>query len=284
MESIRIRIISALGLVVLTAGSVMGAGVSVDAGLTPPEDRWIIRNQLRYMPREDDKSSTTSRMSMYVFPTVVAYGVTSDFAVMLRQSLKHRDMDMMGNNTKDTGADDLFVLGKYKLFRRNTNDYTLGLAGTLGFELPTGADAFSSDTVDVVPGLYSSWRSGALAADLQVAYKWSGFAGRSSSEVDPGNEFKMDFALAHQFNVTEDGSKTIAPLVELTYMNVAADRIHGSNLSDSGENVFYISPGLKYTQETFIIEGVVRIPVWQDQSGSQTERKIGFIVGTRFMF
>jgi hypothetical protein len=48
--------------------------------------------------------------------------------------------------------------------------------------------------------------------------------------------------------------------------------------------VLYISPGIKFTKSSFILEGLLQIPVWQDQKGALLERGAGAIVGVRFMF
>jgi len=268
-----------------TGTRIYGAGISVDAGLTPPEDRWIFRSLMRYTTRRDDPTGMGRHTSMYEWPAVVAYGMTSDFSMMLRYSLLHRDMDMMGGvNDKDTGTGDLFAMGKYKLFRQNTPDYTVGLAGTLGFEFPVGRGSFSSETYDIMPGLYGSFRREAFAADMQIAYKWNGFADRGEDGLNPGNMFRIDCAAAYQFDLDEDASTTIAPVLELSYINVAPDRKHDRNLANTGENVIYLSPGFKYTQENFIFEALLQIPVWQDQKGTLLERGVAFIVGTRIMF
>ena len=57
------------------------AGISVDAGLTPAEDRWIVRTQMRYMQREDDPTPMDREMDTYAFPLVVAYGLRSDLTL-----------------------------------------------------------------------------------------------------------------------------------------------------------------------------------------------------------
>ncbi len=53
------------------------SGISVNAGLTPPEDRWIIRTQFRYMQRKDDPAPMNQKMDTYAFPVVVAYVLMS---------------------------------------------------------------------------------------------------------------------------------------------------------------------------------------------------------------
>ncbi len=119
---------------------------------------------------------------------------------------------------------------------------------------------------------------------MSIAYWWNGFADRGDNSLNPGNEFHLDWAIARQFKLREDASLTLAPVLEFSYLNIDPDRRHGSNLDNTGENVIYISPGLKLTWESFIIEALLQIPVWQDQKGTMPERGVGIIIGTRFMF
>jgi hypothetical protein len=264
--------------------SANAAGISVDAGLTPAEDRWIIRTQFRYMQRKDDPTLMNQKMDTYAFPVVVAYGFRPDLTLMVRQTVKHKKMSMGGSISRDTGPDDLFVLGKYKLYRRNTRKYTFGIASTLGLEFPTGDDDFSSETWDLEPGLFTSWRSGPWASDFSIAYKWNGFADRGKNGLNPGNELSVDLALAHQFSIGEKADMSLTPVLEFNYKHILPDRLSGNNVSNTGESLFFVSPGLKFTKSSFILEVLLQFPVWQDQEGSQLKQGTRFIVGTRFMF
>jgi hypothetical protein len=264
--------------------SANAAGISVDAGLTPAEDRWIIRTQFRYMQRKDDPTPMNQKMDTYAFPVVVAYGFRPDLTLMVRQTVKHKKMSMGGSISRDTGPDDLFVLGKYKLYRRNTRKYTFGIASTLGLEFPTGDDDFSSETWDLKPGLFTSWRSGPWASDFSVAYKWNGFADRGVGGINPGNELSLDWALAYQFSFGEKARVSLAPVLELSYKNILSDRLHGRDLPNTGESVLYLSPGIKLTVSSFILEALLQFPVWQDQEGTQLKQGTRLIIGTRFMF
>ncbi len=260
------------------------AGISVDAGLTPPEDRWIIRTQFRYMHRKDDPTPMDQEMDTYVFPVVVAYGFRPDLTFMARQRVKYRKMSMAGSVSRDTGLGDLFVLGKYKLFRRNTREYTFGIASTLGLEFPTGDNDFGSETWDLQPGLFTSWRSGPWASDFNISYKWNGFADRGRNGLDPGNELSVDLALAHQFSIDGKADTSLTPVLEFNYSHVLPDRSSGHDVSNTGESLFFISPGLKFTKSSFILEALLQFPVWQDQKGSQLKQGTRLIIGTRFMF
>ena len=261
-----------------------GAGISVDAGLTPAEDRWMFRTQLRYMQRNDDPGPMGREMERKVWNNVLAYGLKRNLTLMVRQQLIDQDMSMAGSSRSDTGLGDLFIAAKYGLYRRNTADYTLGVATTLGLELPTGSAPFSSDTWDLKPGIYLSWRSRAWASDLSVAYMWSDFINETASGATPGNELSLDWALARQFSLGNSAEKALAPVVELSYRNKAPNQMSGHDVMNSGESALFLSPGVKLTLSSLIVEALVQIPVWQEQKGTQNKRDTGFILGMRYMF
>ncbi len=283
------RILLRLILVCIVLGAVIledagAAGISVDAGLTPAQDRWIFRTQFRYMERKDDPTPMNRKMETFAVPIVLAYGWRPEMTLMVRQTVKHRNMSMSGAMSRDEGLDDLFVLGKYKLYRENTRDYTFGIASTLGFEFPTGDDVFGSKTWDIQPGLFASWRSGRWASDCSVAYKWNGFADRGKNGLNPGDELGVDLAFAHQFSIAEQANISLTPVLEFSYKQTFPDRTSGRNVSDTGESLFFVSPGIKFTQSSFITEALVQFPVWQSQRGRQMEQGVRFIFGIRYMF
>jgi hypothetical protein len=269
---------------VLVLTNASAAGISVDAGLTPAEDRWIFRTQLRFMQRDDDPTTMNRKMDRYMLNTVLAYGLRRDVTLMLKQPVIRQEMSMAGASSKDTGLADLSILAKYRMYRRNTPVDIFGIAATFGLKLPTGADAFTSDTWDVRPGLFMSWRRDAWASDFNVAYAWSGFADENSHGVNPGDELSLDWALAHQFSIGETGDVSLTPVMELSYKNVSPDRLEDRDVASTGESVVYLSPGMKFTRSSFILEALTQIPVGQEQKGSQLERRVGILFGTRFMF
>ncbi len=258
-------------------------GISFDAGLTPPYDRWILRTQVRYMQRQDDPSPMNREMSTFMFPVVLAYGLRPDLTIMMRQSVISREMSMTGNTDKNSGLGDFFILAKYRAYRLNTPNYTLGIAPTLGLELPSGGDTFTSETWDVNAGLYTSWRSGLWAADSNIAYMWNGFAGAENS-TDPGDELSFNLAFAYQFIFGERARSSLAPVLELNFNHISVDRLDGHDVSNTGETFMHLSPGIKFTTSSLILEILLQNPVWQRQKGSQLKRNVGIIVGSRILF
>ena len=284
---VKILLLNIFATIIILAtfsNSANAAGISVDAGLTPPEDRWILRTQVRYRERRNDPSDMNREMNTYIFPVVLAYGLRPDLTLLIRQRVINQKMSVRGTTERDEGLGDLFVLAKYRAYRLNTPDYTLGIAPTIGLEFPTGHDSFTSETWDLKPGLFLSGRRGPWAVDLNIAYKWNGFADRGKGGRDPGDEVSLDLAFAHQLSIGQKGYASLAPVLEMTYKHIWADQLKGHDMSNTGETFMYISPGIKFITSSLILEALVQIPVWQHQKGSQLEQDVGILAGVRFMF
>lgn len=259
------------------------SGISIDAGLTPAANRWVFRSQLRFMERNNDPSPSQREINMYMFPVMVAYGLRPDVTVMIRQALMSREMSVMGRSSTKTGLGDLLILSKYRLVRINTANYTIGIAPTLGLEIPTGKDDFTSNSYDLLFGSFFSGRLRYWRMDLNVTYVWNGMVRTSKAESDPGDEFSVETAFAYQFSVGSNANTTIAPVIESSYQRISSVNKGGNTVANTGESVFLLSPGIKFTWSSLIIEGLVQIPLWQDQNGLQTERAKSFLIGFRLM-
>jgi hypothetical protein len=260
------------------------SGISVDAGLTPAEDRWIFRTQIRYMSL-GSMALTNQTMGMYMVPVVLAYGLKSNLTILCRQPIMRRDMSMMGASHAENGFGDLFVMGKFKLYRRNTPNYTHGMAATIGIEAPTGSEAFSSKTWDLQPGLYFSWRRGSLGSDVSIAYTWNGFVNKGQHEaVNPGNELAFDWAVSYQFSLGTNSRISMAPVLEVSYKDISSDRLNSRDIENTGESILYISPGFKFTMSSLILEALLPLSLTQNRNGTQMERNATWLFGLRYMF
>jgi hypothetical protein len=221
-------------------------------------------------------------METYMVPLVLAYGVRPELTVIVRQPFLYRDMRMPTGSVEDTGLGDLAVITKYRALRVNRPEYIIGMAPTLGLELPTGNDEFGSDTWDVLAGVYMSGRRGPLGADLNLEYKFNGVEDRNGSRQ--GDEFTATAAVAYQFSLNDQATISLWPVLEISYGHASANREHGRAMPDSGESFVLLSPGLKCAYQSFMLELLVQFPVNQSQNGGQLERGTGGLVGMRYMF
>jgi len=272
-------LLPAFVLLLLIPSALRAAGISVDAGLTPAEDRWILRAQVRYMSRGDEPGG---KMQQLMFPVVLAYGVRSNVTIVARQAMIRRERSMPGNSSKDTGFGDTYAFIKYKAFRSNSRTLTFGVAPTLGLEFPTGQSGFTSDTWDLRAGVYASTRTRTWSSDLNIAYARNDIF--DEVEVAPGDEVSVDVAAAYQFVIDDLGEVTASPVVEFSYLRVWPDRASDGDAPNTGESVVYVSPGAKLSTPSIILEGLIRIPVRDHLVGSQPERNVQGLLGFRYLF
>lgn len=270
-------VIAVTTVIALLAVSASAGGISVDAGLTPAQNRLILRTQLRSMSRAAPDDQNRS-MQMFAVPLVVAYGLRPDLTIMTRGIVMRRTMEMMGNRKTEFGLADLMVMGKYRVFRKNTRYYSLGLAATVGLEIPVSEKPFGSETWDVTTGLFSSLRMDEWAIDVDTRYVTNGIG--SLGKDKPPDQVSVNGAVAYQVPLASSGRYALAPVAEIGY---EAQLTEGEQNGFVAQDVVWLSPGAKLTVSNLILEGLVRIPVWQNVSGGMKHR-VGFLTGVRYMF
>ena len=118
---------------------------------------------------------------------------------------------------------------------------------------------------------------------MNITYLWNGVAKTGDNVTNPGNVFSIETAIAYQLSLGEDAELAFAPVFESSYQKILSDNLDGAEIENTGESVLLLSPGLKITRSSFIIEGLIQFPVWQKQTGVQTERDTGFLIGIRWM-
>lgn len=270
--------------IILAAAAIpaVAGGISIDAGLTPAQDRWIFRTQWRYMQRNMPGPSS-HEMTMHMMPVVAAYGLRPDLTIMARQMIVRKTMSSGTMSTTSSGLGDYLLMAKYRAYRFNSAKYVLGLSPTLGLEMPLGVDKVSGRKWNLHTGLYASGRYGSWAADFNAVYVFTGIAREAGVIDNPGDEVTTQIAFARQFGFGSRSAFAIAPVLELTWLKVFADRDNDLVIPNTGESVIWISPGAKFTWGSFIVEGLVQIPVYENYTGMQMDRDPTVLTGLRLM-
>lgn len=270
-------------MAVIISSKVSAAGISADAGLTPSEDRWILRTQVRSMLRNDG-GTPGNRTATLMYPVIVAYGLRHDWMIMARQAIVHRRLISAAGKTRKTGLGDLFILTKHLVYRKNSRIHTFGVSPVLGLELPTGGRSFTSNSWDPRVGLYLSGRGRRWATDMNLSYIANGLLGDSKGDINPGDESSVIWAFAYWFKPRFQRRVALAPVLEVSYRHLSPNRMGGSDLVDTGESAWTVSPGFKIVVSSMFLEGLIQLPLWQYQRGIQLKQGVGSLVGIRLMF
>ena len=243
-------------------------GISVDAGLTPGQDRIVVRLQYRNILNQMGGNDIV----MHMMPVVVAYGLSPDITLMMRNIYR-----TVGTNETMMDMDnrwmDPFLMGKVKLYRRNTRVYSLGVAGFAGTTFPLWNNSLAKSYSPVL-GLNASFRPGLWSFDLNNAYEWVDY---NTGENQPAaRQLQVNLAVSRNILLPGIENWVLSPVQEFSFAR---------NNPASGESNSYgfISPGFQLVSPHVKFETLYQIAV----NSSQTEGiKNGnrLILGLRFMF
>lgn len=266
------KIIIASMLTIITPFYGQAGGISVDAGLTPGQDRWILRAQSRFMKMQN--SNVTARN--HIFPLIVAYGVTSNFTLIARGMYVNRIIEM-DHEVQKRGFNDPFVLLKIKVYRKNTAHYVLGIAPYFASNVPVGSKEISDRTWNPEVGLSMSLRPRFWAIDFTSSYTINDAL--KKTEVKESDNLSINFAFSSIIPI-KNSNIAISPVLELTY-----NREFNSKANESTkQQILYISPGLTFIKSSFMLEALYQIAVFQRTDAQIMQSKSRFVAGLRYMF
>lgn len=248
------------------------APINFNVALQPPKGGLILRQQFRYAEADFNRADADLDIELWTEETTAVYGVTDSFTLLLSapvvisQRVENR---ATGAGDTDAGLADWTALAKLRLFRRDTgpND-TLRFDAVAGFELPTGEDAFSSDSIDPIVGGVFTMSRGRHFFNADLLWKFDTSGGLP-------DVMRYDVAFIRRLwpaRYTRANQNAINALIELN-----------GTYDTSGDNELFLSPGIQYVTTRWIIEATVQIPVWQDIDGrAETDFIVGF--GARVQF
>jgi hypothetical protein len=263
------KLIVFFGLLVGIAAPVFSQ-ISTDVGLTPAQDRWIFRSQYRTMGMENDMMEMEAQM----IPVMLGYGLSNKVTVMARGVYMQRSTEPGGVDR--SGPDDLFLLSKFRLFRKNTANYTLGIAPFVASNFPTGAQEISNRTWNPRAGLNISFRPRFMAVDLSASYVFYDVAGKLSEEA--AGRFNLNMALSGMIPVGNTSKQVVAPVLEINYVS------EGRAGSEKSEQWLFVSPGVTYRYSSLAVDLLYQQPVWGTELQGQMSQQPRWIEGLRYMF
>lgn len=257
-----------IGLSILNITDSHAEGISVDAGLTPAQDRIIIRWQYRNVINE----MGGTQIVMHMMPIVIAYGLSPDITLMMRNGYnvigRNETIMQMQNRWMDP-----FLMGKVKLFRYNSRNYVIGLSAYAGSSFPILKNSLS-DTYSPVVGINASYRLKYWSADYTNSYEWVNY--NSNEKKTESRQFQMNLAISRNLILRKLNNLVFAPVQEFSMIR---------NNPETGDSGFigFLSPGFQLVSPHIKLEALYQIPI-NPSTTSGIKYGHRFILGMRFMF
>ncbi len=205
------------------------------------------------------------------------YGWTENLSSFLTVPYMNRQVDavdpMLGRieNAHD-GIADLTFLTKYRFWQDDRRPKeTLRWAALGGLSIRSGDSDFTSDSYDPIIGTVFTWQRDRSEFDADLIYQFN--TGR--------DEFRHD-ALRYDMSYSYRLFPSVFEPDDAYEFDVVGE-INGRYLTD-GSHELFLSPGLQFITERWILEASVQLPVIQEFADHRAETDYRVVVGLRFQW
>ncbi len=281
--------------------TVWAVSINSPVGLTPFKGQTIIREQIRFKRVSDDPTSLERDTWTLAIPTTVVYGFTEKFAgIMTIPYIYRKQRTNSGSKRiirKTSGLGDISILGKYRIFTKDSPGATDRLSLIGGLELPTGRSGDS----DSIGKLSRTFQTGSGSWDPIFGFAYT------KQTLDYEWDYNLTYQIntkAHNYEFGDTLKYTIAYQkrllpVELpdhglyTQFNAVLE-LNGvwnqknydatGSINSSGGHTLYLAPGLQMASKYFVAETSIQLPVFQDLNGTQVEDDYVIITSLRMTF
>lgn len=214
------------------------------------------------------------------FSNTLNFGIAPDWSASVRFPLEQRwQSDRTAAGTEESfGIGDLTTLLKWRVWRNDTSPRdTQRLAVFGGLEWPLGQSEFSSYSFDPILGLAYTQVTGRHGFNFSGAWKFTTegddaplLAGEGQADL-----FRYDAAYLFRFHPEQYAADTKGAWYAVFELN----GFYESN----GDHEAFLSPGIMYEAESWVLELSVQLPVIQ-RLDWRPETDFAVVVGLRFLF
>jgi hypothetical protein len=271
-----------------SAQCVHAAPITFNTALPVAEGHFVFREQFLDQQASDDPSAANRDVEVLGGISVLGYGVTSDLALfgILPYLDKELELTTPGGQraTRRTdGIADAQLFARYTVFRRDLPGQNFRIAPFFGTEFPTGDDddtdrlgrlpaplQLGSGSWDPFGGVIATYQTLDYQVDAQIAYQLN----TEDDNFEFGDVFRLDGSLQYRLWPRELGEGVPAFLygvIEANLIHQERNEIAGLDDPNSGGTTLFLSPGLQYVTKSWILEGIIELPVVQDLNGTALE-------------
>lgn len=301
------RILKILSLIVMAvmfclSRDLYAVSINSNIGLTPSKNQLLVRSQVRFVKKSDDPTDKDRDREDFNIPTTIIYGITEKAALFVTIPYVIKELESTESGSRrergDFGLGDITLLGKYRIYTKDYPGKTSRLSILGGIKLPTGEDdeedsfgrlpqnlQLGTGSSDPIIGAAYTWQTLDHEIDIDSTYK---FNTEGANDFEFGDLLKYNIAYQRRvwpFELPEEGLYSQLNLVfELNGQYQAKNKADGVKIADSGGHTIFLSPGIQYVTERFILESSIQLPVIQDLNGRQVETDYIIAAGVRITF
>jgi hypothetical protein len=293
-------------------GGGAGSPIYTESAITLPAGRWStsLRSEYNNFSRiANPQLADSERHSVDILSSTalgLSYGVTDDLTLGLRlpyierQNVReadhhvydhghgaHHHTDRILDLGDPEGLGDATLFGEYRFLR--SADQQTHLAALFGVKLPTGATHRKSSgerletefqpgsgSTDGLLGVAATHLSGAISYDASLLYS---LVTTGAQHTDMGDVLGYNLAASYRlggerpanpYDLTQPHAWDL--ILELNGEHRERVQIHGQREENSGGNIVYLSPGVRYLNKTgWGLALSLGVPVAENLNGTQAD-------------
>jgi hypothetical protein len=255
-----------------------------NTALPVPKGQFIFREQLLFKRASDDPTALDRDVNVSGGISVLAYGITADFAVFGVLPYLNKKLDVTtpgGRVTRETsGIGDARLFGRYTVFQKDGPGRSFRIAPFAGVELPTGDDN-ATDSLGTLPatlqlgsgswdpfaGVAVTYQTLAYQIDVSASYKLN----TAANGFEFGDEARLDASLQYRLWPRELGGGVPGFLYGVLESNLiyrGKNKLGGVADVNSGGTTLFIAPGIQYITRRWVAEVIVQLPAFQNLNGT----------------
>ena len=229
----------------------------------------------------------------------IGYGITDNFDLsvkipyIIRSNIKeshHDEPEEIYRHGDAKGIGDLSIIGRYRFVRLQNMDFESTLL--FGMKVPTGTttdkdisgERFEAEfqpgsgSWDLMGGFAFTKRFANLSLDANILYN---VVTEGMQNTDLGDAFNYNVALSHH---TFEKPISWDLIVEINGIWREKQEIDGRKDNNSGGNIIFLSPGVRFSWHQLTAFFSIGVPVIQNMNGIQNDTDIRLAVGISVAF
>jgi hypothetical protein len=283
--------------------STASGAINTDTGLTPAEGQWVVRSQMIFKSKTDDRTGENRKLEIITNRNVLIYGLRDGTSLFAAVPFVYKEQEVNSpdggrSEREDAGIGDVRLFVKQRIWRRDRPGRTERLALLGGLELPTGdtseANGLGKFPRPIQPGS-GSWDPfvGVIATHQKQRYELSTDViyqfNTEARGFEFGDSLNHDVGLWVRVwpgELPEWGTPSaIHAVMELNGVFQQKNTVNGDLVGDLGGYTLYLSPGLQWVGPWWIVEASLQFPAIQDLNRSEIrEEGPTYVFGVRVTF
>lgn len=282
------------------SGSALSAPMTFNTALPVAEGEFVFREQFVLVRSGDDPGGAGRDRTAWSAVSVLGYGIDSDLALFGVIPYVDKRLELTeegvrrGRSARGLGDVALFV--RYTGFKNNFRGGSARIAPFAGVKIPTGADdetdSFGRLPASVQPGS-GSWDpfAGVVATyqvldfqfDAQASYRIN----TKANSFEFGDVARFDASLQYRLwpRILGPGVPGfLYGVLEANYIHKGRNEDRGVDDPNSGGSTLFLTFGLQYVTQRWIVEAAVQLPAVQDLNGTALENDYVMRAGFRLNF